>query len=230
MKRNERREAILKKLNEAGRIKVSELSEELYFSEMTIRRDLVDLEMEGFLRRVHGGAVKNVLRSQYPVDYRINFSKDEKRELAKRAIKYLGDNQVVFFNSSSTLAYITPYLTNYKNIKIVTNSVYLLSIFEQMHIPCYLTGGKYDEIEKCLSGRQTEKFLRGINPDVAFLSCEAISDDGFITDSDPSLAEIAKIAIKKSKFSVLLMDKSKIGTVCTYDICHTDQLTDVILL
>lgn len=229
MKLNERQEIILKKIGSTGQIKVSELSKELYFSEMTIRRDLKKLEKEGLLKRIHGGAVENISNLQYPVNYRFNLNRDEKKQLAEQALKYLANDQVIFFNSSSTLAYITPYLSNYKNIRIITNSVYLLSIFEQVHVPCYLTGGKYDEKEKCLSGRQAEEFLKSVNPDVAFLSCEALSNDGYVTDSDPDLAEIAKIAIKKSKFSVLLMDKSKRGTVCTYDICHTDRIDDVIL-
>lgn len=229
MKLNERQELILQKIRYTGQIKVSELSKELHFSEMTIRRDLKMLGKEGLLKRIHGGAIENISTLQYPVNYRFNLNKEQKEYLAEQALKYLKNDQVIFFNSSSTLAYIAPYLSNFKNVQIITNSVYLLSIFDQMHIPCYLTGGKYDEKEKCLSGRPAEDFLKNVNPDIAFLSCEAISHDGFVTDSDPSLAEIAKIAIKKSKISVLLMDQSKVGTVCTYDICSSDEIDEVIV-
>ncbi|MBO4594774.1 MAG: DeoR/GlpR transcriptional regulator [Clostridia bacterium] len=229
MKLNKRQEMIMERLNESGQVRVSKLSEELYFSEMTIRRDLKYMEKEGLLKRVHGGAIENVFISQYPVNYRSNFNKEQKKIMAEQALKYVKNDQIIFFNSSSTLAFIIPYLSNYRNIKIITNSVYLVPLIEQLHIPCYLTGGKYDEIEKCLSGKQTEDFLRSVNPDLALLSCEALSDDGNVTDSDQNLAEIAKIVIKKSKFSVLLMDRSKIGTVCTYDICNKEELNDVIL-
>ena len=229
MRLNERQEIILKKVNSTGQIRVSELSKELFFSEMTIRRDLEKMEKEGLLKRIHGGAVENDSDLQYPVNYRFNFNKDEKKQLAERAIRYLANDQVIFFNSSSTLAFIVPYLSNYKNIRIITNSVYLLSLIEQLHIPCYLTGGEYNEIEKCLLGRETEDYLKKVNPDLAFLSCEAISKEGNITDNNPNVAEIARIAIQKSKFSVLLMDRSKVNTVCTYDVCHRDDLNDVIL-
>ena len=112
---------------------------------------------------------------------------------------------------------------------MITNSVYLLHHISAMHIPCYLTGGKYNEIERCLSGRQSEEFLKGVNPDIAFLSCEALSDDGLLSDSDPELATIAKIAVNNSKKTVLLMDRSKVGTVCTYSICNSDRFDGVIL-
>lgn len=230
MELNKRQNLILQKVNEEGSIKVSTLSKELFFSEMTIRRDLSRMEKEGLLRRVHGGAVANASDFQYPVNYRENFNKDRKKALADRAIQYLSDNQVIFFNSSSTLAFLVPYLSRYKNLLIITNSVYLLSQFEKLHIPCVLTGGYYNEIEKCLSGRRAEEFLAEINPDIAFLSCEALSNDGRATDSDEDLARIAKIAVQKSKVSVLLMDQSKVGVIRTYDVCNTDQFNDVIVL
>ncbi len=229
MKLNKRQEMILEKLNSGGKIKVSALAEEFYFSEMTIRRDLKLMEKEGLLKRIHGGAVENTFTFQYPIDYRLNLNKEQKKRMAEQALKYVRNDQVIFFNSSSTLAFIVPYLSSYQNIRIITNSVYLLSLIEQLHIPCYLTGGEYNEIEKCLFGRQTEDYLKNVNPDLAFLSCEALSETGNVTDSNPNVAEISKIAIRKSKFSVLLMDRSKINTVCTYDVCHRDDLNDVIL-
>ena len=229
MELNARQNAILQKINAAGRVRVAELAKELFFSEMTIRRDLKMMEKEGFLKRTHGGAVENVSDFQYPTHYRMEINKEQKKRLAEKAVPYLADGQVIFLNSSSTLSYILPHLAKCKNVQVITNSVLLLSYLARMHVPCWLTGGRYNEIEQCLSGRQAEACLRGVNPDIAFLSCEALGGDGRVTESDPDLAEIARIAVEKSKATVLLMDRSKVGTVCTYDICRTEQLTDVIL-
>ena len=229
MELNERQRSILLKLDETGRVRVSALSRELFFSEMTIRRDLEKLEKAGLLKRTHGGAVENLSNLEYPVNLRSEINKEQKKHLAAQATRFLSDGQLIFFNSSSTLAYILPYLASYKNVRVVTNSVYLLTFLAQMHVPCSLTGGRYDEHEQSLSGRQAVSFLSEINPDIAFLSCEALSDDGRVTDSDEDLAEIAKTAVKKSRVSVLLMDRSKIGTLCSYDVCTTNQLDGVIL-
>ena len=229
MELNDRQNRILQQITHDGQIKVSDIAKKLYFSEMTIRRDLKIMEKAGLLKRIHGGAVQNVSDYQYPVDYRMEINKDQKRYLASKACEYLKDNQVIFFNSSSTLTYIVPHLVKYKNLQVITNSVHMLHYIAAMHIPCFLTGGKYNEIEHCLLGRQTEEFLKGVNPDIAFLSCEALSDDGYLTDSDEDIAEIARIAVNNSKTSVLLMDRSKVGTVCTYRICHTDRFDGVML-
>ena len=229
MELNSRQKKILEKINNTGSVRVAELSETLYFSEMTIRRDLQMMEKEGLLKRVHGGAVMNESEFKYPMWYRMEINKEQKKELARRAKKYLRDGQVIFFNSSSTLSYLLPYLRQYKNLTVITNSVHILFQTSKMHIPCFLTGGRYNEIEGSLSGRQAETFLKTINPDIAFLSCEALSDDGQVTDGDADIAEIDKIAVERAKTSVLLMDSSKVGTLLTYTVCRTDDLTEVIL-
>lgn len=229
MELNSRQQKIMEKINASGSVRVSELSETLYFSEMTIRRDLQMMEKEGLLKRVHGGAVMNESEFNYPIWYRMEINKEQKKALASRAAKYLRDGQVIFFNSSSTLAYLLPYLREYRNLTVITNSVHLLFQASKMHIPCFLTGGRYNGIEGSLSGRQAEAFLKTINPDIAFLSCEALSDDGQVTDGDADIAEIDKIAVERAKTSVLLMDRSKIGALLTYTVCRTDDLTEVIL-
>ena len=229
MELNSRQKKILEKINNTGSVRVAELSETLYFSEMTIRRDLQMMEKEGLLKRVHGGAVMNESEFKYPMWYRMEINKEQKKELARRAKKYLRDGQVIFFNSSSTLSYLLPYLRQYKNLTVITNSVHILFQTSKMHIPCFLTGGRYNEIEGSLSGRQAETFLKTINPDIAFLSCEALSEDGQVTDGDADIAEIDKIAVERAKTSVLLMDRSKIGALLTYTVCRTDDLTEVIL-
>ena len=229
MELNSRQKKILEKINNTGSVRVAELSETLYFSEMTIRRDLQMMEKEGLLKRVHGGAVMNESEFKYPMWYRMEINKEQKKVLALRAKKYLRDGQVIFFNSSSTLSYLLPYLRQYKNLTVITNSVNILFQTSKMHIPCFLTGGRYNEIEGSLSGRQAEVFLKTINPDIAFLSCEALSEDGQVTDGDADIAEIDRIAVERAKTSVLLMDRSKIGALLTYTVCRTDDFTEVIL-
>jgi hypothetical protein len=52
-----RQQRIVDILNQEGIVHISELSEEFNVSEMTIHRDLAQLETEGYLRKVRGGAV-----------------------------------------------------------------------------------------------------------------------------------------------------------------------------
>ena len=54
----ERRNEILKELDRKGRVKVTDLSKEFGCSEVTIRNDIKARDIEGLLKRTHGGAVK----------------------------------------------------------------------------------------------------------------------------------------------------------------------------
>lgn len=230
MKLNQRQEEILKLLETNGRVKIAKLSKILYASEMTIRRDLQFLENEGFLVRCHGGALPLGNHLFFPVKYRMLVNDKEKKMLALSAKKYLQDDITIFFNSSSTCAYLIPYLKEYRNIHVVTNSLYLTSLLEPFHIACTLTGGEYVRGENCLCGSMTEEFLRGIHPDVSFLSCEGSSDNLEITESQLCLAQIARIAVQNSKLCVFLMDSTKIGNEYTHVVCQGTKCSNVIVI
>ena len=60
----ERRDYILKELRKTGRVQVSELSEALEVSRMTIHRDLDALAQEGLLKKVFGGAISTTEHNQ----------------------------------------------------------------------------------------------------------------------------------------------------------------------
>jgi len=227
---NERQNKILERLGENERVRVRVLAKELYVSEMTVRRDLEAMEKGNLLKRCHGGAVRIGNYMEYPIKVRMSINSKEKKDLAEQSKKYLADGQVIFFNSSSTCAYIIPYLKNYKNIKVITNSVHLLVLLGKYHIPCALTGGDYFEAERCLVGRNAENYMRDINVDVAFVSGEGLSDDGYITDGNADLAEISKIALRNAKVSILLMDSSKLKNKYTYNICNINDANDLIIV
>ena len=53
----ERRNHILQKVTENGKVRVADLSRELNCSEVTIRNDIKNMDQQGLLQRTHGGAV-----------------------------------------------------------------------------------------------------------------------------------------------------------------------------
>lgn len=77
---------ILQELDRKSVVSVKELKELFGVTDMTIRRDLIDLEKQGLLVRVHGGAHKKVkdslLEASHSEKNLINI--DEKRSIAKK--------------------------------------------------------------------------------------------------------------------------------------------------
>ena len=226
---NERQKEILSILYQKGRISVSELSKTLFVTEMTVRRDLTEMEKSGFIRRYRGGVmVKNSL-GEMPITERLLVDRKEKELLAEKCIPYLKDGISVFIDSSSTCQYILPHLFGLKNITVVTNSISTLMAAGKLHIPSIIIGGEYYEQDMCTVGAIAEQYASELNVDVAFFTTAAISDDGIISDFDSKQTMIRKFVMKNAKQSVFLFEKEKLGKKYLYKLCDKNEAFDVII-
>ncbi|MBQ8339887.1 MAG: DeoR/GlpR transcriptional regulator [Clostridia bacterium] len=227
---NDRQKEILELTEKKQRITVAQLAKKLYVSEMTVRRDLAKLEQEGLLRRYHGGAIANQEYLQYPIGLRMHINEKEKRDLAKRAETYIENGQTIFLAASSTCAFLLPCLQHYEGLCVITNSVYFMQVLARMQVRCILAGGEYDATDRELVGRFTERFLRSVNTDIAFLACDGISDNGMVTVEKESGAELIRIGFENAKKRIILADRSKLGNKYTYNICKADEADDIIVI
>ena len=229
MELNNREKEILNMLYVKGRVTVEELAKTLFVSEMTIRRDLSEMEKGGYLRRYRGGAVLKADNREMPITERVYLDEDEKKELCQRCVPFLNDGLTVYLDSSSTCLYLISHIQKYKNILIVTNSVQAVLSASVYHIPCLLIGGEYYEQDMCLVGSIAEQYARDMNIDVAFFTTAAYSDDGIISDFDVKQTMIRKIILKNAKKSVFLYERSKLGKKMTYTLCRRKDVTAVIV-
>lgn len=229
MELDNRKKEILNLLYEKGRVTVGQLSKTLYVSEMTIRRDLSEMEKGGYLRRYRGGAVLKMDNREMPITERVYLDENEKKALCQQCIKFLEDDTTVYLDSSSTCLYLIPHIQRCKNVLIVTNSVKVVLNAATFHIPCLLIGGEYYEQDMCLVGSIAEQYARDINIDVAFFTTAAYSDDGVISDFDVKQTMIRKIILKNTKKSIFLFESSKIGKKMTYTLCRREEVTEVIV-
>ena len=86
----ERRNHILQKVTENGKVRVADLSRELNCSEVTIRNDIKNMDQQGLLQRTHGGAVslENKVKRKYAAES-IYRNTERKREIAACAYEYI---------------------------------------------------------------------------------------------------------------------------------------------
>jgi DeoR/GlpR family transcriptional regulator of sugar metabolism len=230
MDNSTRREDILDMLYRQGRVSVSELARALYVSEMTVRRDLSEMEKGGYLKRYRGGAVIKSDVREMPITERLFVDADEKKKLCEMCKPYLRDDMTVYIDSSSTCLYILPYLCKYKNILVVTNSVKAVLSAAELHIPTILIGGEYYAQDMCLVGSIAEQYARELNIDVAFMTTAAYSEDGVISDFDLRQTAIRKIILRNSKKNVFLFERNKLNTKMTYTLCHKNEVDAVLCL
>lgn len=223
-----RKKDIFDLFQDKQRLTVKELAETLFVSEMTIRRDLKELETAGYLRRFRGGAVYRPQAEVLSIHNRYYVAEDEKKELARRAATYLRDGMTVFLDSSSTCSYIIGHMKKHKGIQIFTNSINALHLASKLQLPCVLTGGEYMPRDMCLVGALAEEFTAKLNVDLAFFTSLGFSDDGVISDVDLPQTAVRKQVLKNAKKSVFLFEKNKLHKKYIYTLCTAEDGVDIL--
>lgn len=226
----ERQQQIVTYMRKQKSASVRRLSGEFFVSEMTIRRDLDELEKQGYLKRYNGGACYLGEDLSLPVETRKKLRSEEKQKLSNMAKKYLSDSITVYIDSSSTCMYLIPILSEYREIRMVTNSVQNLMQAAKYHIPCILAGGEYYECDMCTVGSMAEEFLRKINVELAFFSVKGISEDGTISDEDIRQTAIRKIVMQNAQKKIFLFDSSKRNKKFFYTVCSAEDADEIFML
>lgn len=140
---SERIEQIKELLYQQKSVSIQELCDKLFCSPSTIRRDLIDLEDAGILRRTHGGAVlvsKNT--TEFSSYIRSLENTKEKHYISKIATNYIKDDMSIFMDSSSTVHALCNHLYKFKNLIIITNSILIpYTLINHDDLTVFCTGG-----------------------------------------------------------------------------------------
>ena len=138
MLKEKRHELILSQLANDGIVQVSKLSEFLKVTDMTVRRDLKELEDKNQLVRVHGGAksLDKALPREFSNEEKMLKNKDKKEYIAKIIASLIGDEENVFLGAGTTIEYVSSYMAN-KNCNIYTNSLYLFEKLKKIFSLAY---------------------------------------------------------------------------------------------
>ena len=209
----ERRKKILEIINANGKVKVNELSRLFATSEVTIRFDLTELENQGMLERVHGGAIGTYKTYANMTFFeRAKTREKEKREAASYAGTLVSEGDTVLMNSGSTMYYVAQELSNKKSITLVTNSIMVLQQmdFKRNH-RVILLGGNYDEQNQLIYGDDAVQQLNRYRTDTFFMSVDGVSAAEGITSYNYLEADVNRKMMERAKKTIIVCDYTKIG-------------------
>lgn len=227
---SERHVAILEILQEQGSVSVSELSEKLNVSEVTIRKDLTALEASNKLYRTHGRAIPI---SPYIGDRHINEkekqSVSEKRAIAKKAASLVVENDSILIASGTTILYAAKEMTNFKNLTAITASVSVSSLLSQnKHIDVVQLGGIVRESSVSVVGSFAESMLGYFNCSKLFMGADGVDLEFGVTTTNMMEANLNRMMMDASQKTVLLVDSSKFGKRGFSKICNLDKIDQII--
>ena len=238
MKANERRESILRFVNERGNASFSEIRVQLPdVSEMTIRRDLEFLSQENRLIRVLGGAksVESLVgTAEDAYTKRSSIQVEDKTLIARKALQLLKPDSTVFLGSGTTM---------YQFAKLIPNGPYFITT---TGLNCAMELSALDNVD-------------GLDPTVSFTrhvaNGDTLAEDtyrvrcrggagqsfgafapsvsgylpgkGFTTSVAEDYVLRQKI-VERSECTAILMDSSKVGKKGIYTFAPTDHVNYVI--
>jgi DeoR family transcriptional regulator, fructose operon transcriptional repressor len=224
----QRRQAILSTLATAGRVDVAAMAEELAVTGETVRKDLIALERQGRLRRVHGGAMPMQDLSFEPeVASRVEYA-DEKRRIAKAALAHLPRAGTILIDAGSTTARLAELIPPDHRLTVFTNTLpTALVLAGKPNVTVYTLGGRVRDVTLAEVDSWAARTLGEINVDVAFLGANGISTDRGLTTPDAAEAAVKRLMLGCARRRILLSDHTKINQVATH---KYGELADIDLL
>lgn len=225
-----RHEQILSALRAHGRVEVAELAGVFGVSEMTVRRDLEQLESQGLCRRVHGGAVPAASRSYEP-PFRVRAAQqvDAKGRIGKAVAATLADHETVLLDIGTTTLEVARALKGRQGLTVVTHSVRIASeLADEQGLRVICLGGIVRPGEQSLVGRATEEAMQQFYVDVCVLGVGGLDAEAGLTEFNLDDAAIKRVAIQRGRRVVVAADTSKLGGVAFAAIAPIDVVDTVV--
>lgn len=239
-----RHDAILEALEASGTVEVTTLAKQLGVSEITVRRDLLELEAAGYLRRVHGGAMRTTGRA-FDRPYLVRERQDTatKRAIAAAAARLVKSGDAIALDSGTTVLNMVEFLGGLANLTLVTanlrtawtvaNSRTLLRPFRLI-----VSGGVVREDELSMVGASALSHYRKMRVDIAFIGVGGVNAKAGITDYNLDDAELKRVLVESARRVVILADRSKLGNenfaqvaeLSEIDMLITDSGADPVLV
>lgn len=208
---DERRQYILAKIQREGRVLISELSESLGISRITIRKDLDYLASKGLALRSHGGALS--ARGGALLDPSLlekeKKQSEEKERIARAAASLVTEGMCVLLDSGTTTTAVARELRRFSHLTVITNAVNIATELAGTDFEVILTGGTLRKSSFSLVGPLAEDVLRSVRADILFLGV-----DGFDTRTGvmtPNLLEsrVNRAMVEAASRVVAVCDSTK---------------------
>ena len=211
----------LEKLADHGEVSVSELSRVAGVSEMTIRRDLENLEREGLLKRVHGGAISRVSRGyEPPFALRSGRGEDAKDRIGRLAAALVVENETLILDVGTTTLALARNLVDGAGLTVVTASLHaaqVLSVHDELRV--IVTGGIARPGELSLVGDLAERAFDELHCDTVFLGAGGVDAEAGVTEFNLDDARVKRAALRSARRCVVLADATKLGKVALGAVC-----------
>src|SRR6201992_2147145 len=235
-----RQSLILQAVRSDGSARVSDLTQRLGVSDMTIRRDLEVLAREGLVEKVHGGAVLPGAPSGHEPGFeaKLVLERPGENAIARAPASMVPPGTAIALAAGTTTFALAQCLLDVPGLTIVTNSLPVTNLFSEARggldgtaASVVLTGGVRTQAD-ALVGPIADLTIRSLHFDLLFLGCHGFDAQVGLTTPNLDEAETNRAFMRVARQVVVLADSTKWGTVSLssyarlseVDVLITDEL------
>src|ERR1700754_2397115 len=223
----QRQERILQALKASGGVRVSDLTEQLGVSYMTVRRDLDALAERGLVDKVHGGATIANQRSAEEPGFEAKSLREqpEKDAIASLAAQLVKPGTAIAVTAGTTTWALARYLRDIPNLTVVTNSVPVAEVMRhsgRTDLSIVLTGGLRTPSD-ALVGPVADSAVRSMHVDLLFMGVHGMEERGGFTTPNLLEAETNRALVRSARQLVVVADHTKWGIVGLSTIAALDE-------
>ncbi|MCU4295594.1 DeoR/GlpR transcriptional regulator [Brevibacterium permense] len=220
----ERRQKLLALLDANGELRIEQVASSLDVSSMTIRRDLGELEDEGLLRRVRGGAVPVV--TARPFEQRQAVRAGAKSIIAQKALSLIPMRGVIAFDASSTITTLAEAMGPREDLTVLTNSAPTAEALDRLAgVTALLTGGQREPSTGSLVGELATRNAADFHTEMFFASTGGVDASAGCTEVSLAEAQVKKVFAAHARRTVLCADSSKLEQVSVAKSLALDEVS-----
>lgn len=223
----QRQAFILARLREYGGVRVADLARDLDVSDMTVRRDLEQLEDRGLLEKVHGGATALPGGTSFEPAFatKVRIEQAEKQAIAVVAAARVEPGMAICLSAGTTTFAVANRLLDVPRLTVVTNSVPVADAFYHGGRPdqtIILTGGVRTPSD-ALVGPYAVATLRSLHVDLVFMGVHGMDARSGFTCPNVQEADVDRALIDAGRRLTVVADHTKWETIGISSIARLDE-------
>lgn len=224
MLKEERHQYIINRISQSYRVYITALSIELGVSDDTLRRDLLELDEQGLLTKVHGGAIA---KSGIPLEFTDRLDKDiaEKQQMAAKVIPLFKSGEVLLIDGGTSNLEVARQLPADMELTVYTNSFPIINAL--MHRPkldLIFIGGKVFPSSQVTVGVSVFQALQTIRPDWLVLGVCSVHPQQGLTAPDREESMIKRLMVERAQKRIVLADNHKLNRAEVYTVASLGDI------
>lgn len=226
MTKDDRHRLVGEMVQAAGRVRVVDLAARMAVSEMTVRRDLEELEERGMVTRIHGGAVSNISRSFEPgFAARSGEHVEAKRRIGAAAAALVREGETLVLDAGTTTLHVARALRPDLRARILALSLHVADVLADMpNVTLMIPGGVVRRHERSFVGGMATRTFASLQFDTVILTSGGVDVAAGVTEYEFDDAETKVAALRSARRKIVAADGSKLGAVSFVRLCPIEEL------